>query len=232
MIDNIFSKQQIDKFAFDSKVATVFDNMIARSVPGYTNITDMCAIIVNAFANDNAVCIDFGCSTATTLKAIEQANTDKNLQLLGIDSSEAMLQQAQLQLPKASNIKLSCADINNWQPPAMDFAFCNFTLQFIAIANRHQILTRLFQKLNTNGVLILSEKVSSSQQNIDLYHQFKQSNGYSKSEVARKRQALENVLIPEAEQSHIQRLTDIGFINVECWFRCFNFISIIAFKPK
>ena len=60
---------------------------------------------------------------------------------------------------------------------------------------------------------------------------FKRSNGYSDLEIARKRSAIENVLIPETLATHRQRLRAAGFGSVDVWFQCFNFASMIAIKP-
>ena len=65
---------------------------------------------------------------------------------------------------------------------------------------------------------------------IDLYHRFKAGRGYSELEIAQKRTALENVLIPETIEQHKQHLLDAGFRDVMVWFQCFNFCSLIAFK--
>ncbi len=54
---------------------------------------------------------------------------------------------------------------------------------------------------------------------------------YSALEIAQKRAALENVLIPETVGAHRQRLTAAGFHNIAVWFRYFNFVSIVAIKP-
>ena len=63
-----------------------------------------------------------------------------------------------------------------------------------------------------------------------LYYDFKKHNGYSELEISRKRQALEKVLIPETEQSHLQRLETAGFSHASTWFQCLNFHSFFAFK--
>jgi len=63
---------------------------------------------------------------------------------------------------------------------------------------------------------------------IDLHHDFKRAQGYSDLEVAQKRQALENVLIPETREAHVQRLKEAGFSHSEFWFQCFNFASLVA----
>ena len=63
-----------------------------------------------------------------------------------------------------------------------------------------------------------------------MYHEFKKLMGYSDLEVAQKRKALENVLLPETLEAHRQRLTNAGFAKTYLWFQCFNFMSLAAFK--
>jgi tRNA (cmo5U34)-methyltransferase len=111
----------------------------------------------------------------------------------------------------------------------------NFTLQFIAPELREQLMRRIYSGMKPGGILILSEKIKLADTDlnallIDMYHQFKQAQGYSELEVSQKRSALENVLIPETIAQHKARLLDAGFASVDSWFQCFNFASIIAFK--
>jgi tRNA (cmo5U34)-methyltransferase len=83
--------------------------------------------------------------------------------------------------------------------------------------------------------LILSEKIlfEDSALNdlfIEMYHRFKEQQGYSKLEISRKRAALEKVLIPETIAAHESRLKKAGFETFDVWFQCFNFASIVAVK--
>ena len=48
--------------------------------------------------------------------------------------------------------------------------------------------------------------------------------------LARKRAAIENVMIPDTLQQHQQRLAKAGFENTYQWFQSFNFASLIAIK--
>ena len=73
------------------------------------------------------------------------------------------------------------------------------------------------------GLLILSEKLTMADPAmdtlmIDLHHDFKRSQGYSDLEIAQKRDAIENVLIPETAQSHSDRLSEAGFSS-SIWFQ-------------
>ena len=85
-----------------------------------------------------------------------------------------------------------------------------------------------------NTPIILSEKIafSDSEQSIQdtLHHDFKRANGYSDLEIAQKRSAIENVLIPETEDVHRDRLKAAGFSQVIRWYQCFNFVSYLAVK--
>ena len=65
---------------------------------------------------------------------------------------------------------------------------------------------------------------------VELHHEYKRRNHYSALEIARKRAALENVLIPETVSAHRQRLARAGFSDSGVWLRYFNFVSIVAIR--
>ena len=97
------------------------------------------------------------------------------------------------------------------------------------------LLTKIYEGLNPNGVLVLSEKFRFEDTNvnnllIDLHHQFKRANGYSELEVSQKRTALENVMRTDSIETHKSAVKNVGFSQVELWFQCFNFGSMIAVK--
>ena len=101
---------------------------------------------------------------------------------------------------------------------------------------RDGLLAVIAQGLRPGGLLVLGEKVVDEDPHmeallVDLYHEHKRRNDYSALEIARKRTALENVLVPETVSAHRSRLEAAGFGNVAVWFRYFNFVSIVAIKP-
>ena len=63
---------------------------------------------------------------------------------------------------------------------------------------------------------------------VEMHHAFKRANGYSELEISRKRTALEKVLLPESLALHQARLESAGFSRSDLWFRCFNFVSLVA----
>jgi tRNA (cmo5U34)-methyltransferase len=111
----------------------------------------------------------------------------------------------------------------------------NLTLQFLPPVERQKLLERIFQGLNSGGILVLSEKVVfedavENERMVELYQGFKKTMGYSNLEISQKRNALENVLIPDTERQHLKRLEAIGFNEIYQCFRSFNFISYLAIK--
>ena len=111
----------------------------------------------------------------------------------------------------------------------------NYTLQFLPIDQRDDMIARIFTGLNGGGVLVMSEKVVDPDPEMErilvtLHHEHKRRNDYSSLEVARKRAALENVLMPETVAAHRNRLLNTGFSSVAVWLRYFNFVSLMAIR--
>ena len=111
----------------------------------------------------------------------------------------------------------------------------NYTLQFIPPKRRLALVRRIFQGLNDGGLFILIEKVKSEnskfdQTCIDFHHEFKKDQGYSRLEIARKREALENVLTPWTVGENIHLLMEAGFASTELFFKWNNFAGFVALK--
>ena len=65
---------------------------------------------------------------------------------------------------------------------------------------------------------------------IDIYYEYKKNKGYSEYEIAQKREALENVLIPYTQDENVEMLKNAGFKHIEIIFRWCNFATFLAFK--
>ena len=229
---------ELAQFAFDDSVASVFPDMIKRSVPGYTTIIAMTGLLAEKYALAGSKLYDLGCSLGASSLSMRQQVKQQDCQLIAIDNSTAMLERCQTiintdvhELP----VSMLCADIADVAIDDASVVVLNFTLQFIALELRDQVIQRIYDGLRPGGIMILSEKVSFEDShldelNIDLHHQFKRANGYSDLEIAQKREALEDFLLPETLRQHKQRISDAGFGSCDVWFQCFNFASLVAIK--
>ena len=238
--DTLFADPLADAglFRFDEKVAGVFPDMIKRSVPGYTTIVAMTGLLAERHASPGSRLYDLGCSLGASTLAMRQNILPAGCEITGVDNSPAMLERCRAVIDTDTHdtpVHLQCADIQQTAIEKASVVVLNFTLQFVPLAERDALMQRIYDGLLPGGILILSEKVSFEDPhldalNIDLHHQFKQANGYTALEVAQKRSALENVLIPETLNAHKQRLSQAGFSSCDVWFQCFNFASLIALK--
>lgn len=96
-------------------------------------------------------------------------------------------------------------------------------------------MKQIYDGLNENGALILIEKLTSedtifNRLFINHYYDYKRTRGYSDLEIANKREALENVLIPYRMEENFELLRGAGFKKIEVFFRWYNFCAIIAVK--
>jgi len=238
--DRIYAGKQaeIQGFRFDDRVTKVFADMIQRSVPGYALTLQMIAVIAAQYAQKGSHLYDLGCSLGAATLSLRHGIQNSDCQIIAVDNSSAMLTQCQQYIDADSAptpVHLQHADIQDIELENASVVVLNFTLQFIPIDERATLLQRIFNALRPGGVLVLSEKVSfdtlgKNERLIELHEGFKRSQGYSELEVSQKRQALENVLIPETLSCHHQRLQQAGFSDSQTWFQCFNFASILAFK--
>lgn len=237
--DRLFAQPlaEIAGFRFDHRVAEVFPDMIRRSVPGYETIIAMTATIAERYAQPGTRCYDLGCSLGASTLALRQGIGARDCTIVATDNAPAMIERCRAVLAAdigSAPVELRTADIRELDIADASVVVLNFTLQFIAPAERAALIRRIREGLVPGGVLVLSEKIAFADAAldalmVDLHHAFKRANGYSELEVAQKRAALEAVLIPETLDVHRARLREAGFAAIDVWFQCFNFASLLAF---
>jgi len=238
--DDLYSqpREAISGFVFDEDVVKVFEDMIGRSVPGYTTLLSMFPVLARSFVTRDSCCYDLGCSLGAATLAIQQGIDQENVDIIAVDNSSAMIKQCRTltaQHRSQARVIVEEADICDFSIRNASLVVMNFTLQFISMDMRSELIGNIYAGLNSGGVFVLSEKISfedSLEQNrlISLHHDFKKANGYSDLEISQKRSALDNVLIAETVEQHKTRLKQAGFSEVFVWFQCFNFVSILAIK--
>ncbi|NQX88833.1 MAG: carboxy-S-adenosyl-L-methionine synthase CmoA [Halioglobus sp.] len=225
-------------FTFDARVAHVFPDMIQRSVPGYSTIVAMTGLLAGQYAAAGSRLYDLGCSLGASSLAMRQNIRQTGCQIISVDNSPAMLSRCRSIIDTDTHetpVTLICADLQDVPVENASVVVLNFTLQFVPREQRDQVIANIYHGMQPGGILVLSEKVTFEDQhlnalNIELHHKFKLANGYSELEVARKRSALDTVLLPETLEHHRQRIASAGFSSCNVWFQCFNFASLIALK--
>lgn len=238
--DKVFSTklETIAPFEFNEGVASVFDDMVARSIPFYGEIHQLIIDLVMRQYQFKGKIVDLGCSTGTTIAMLDTVLASQNDQIpqfVGIDTSAPMLEKARKKCSDVRNVEFLELDMSDFDFEGTEIVILNYTLQFLKHSARTGLLKKIYDSMVPGGIILLSEKIQSPQapmQEIitDLYYDFKRRNGYSELEISQKREALENVLVPVTPKEQLEMLEDAGFDHAEMLFRWYNFASYLGIK--
>lgn len=213
-----------EPFRFNEAVAAVFPDMIIRSVPGYEFCLSQIEKIAKNFIQPDSNVYDLGCSlgaiTLTLRSGIIQSKKI-NVEIYAIDSSSAMIERAKTHIQSYSpivSINLHCEDIINLKITNSSLVVLAYTLQFVSLEKRTDLLKKIYHGLLPEGAFILIDKIHEidtvmQEVSTELHHEFKRNNGYSDLEISKKRQALENVLVTETITAHEERFKSVGFTH-------------------
>jgi tRNA (cmo5U34)-methyltransferase len=241
--DEVFldSDKRAGDFEFNAEVAEAFEDMIERSVPFYLEQQAMIRGLCRNLWVPGTKVYDLGCSTATTLIGLSRELPD-SAHFVGYDNSLPMLERARRKIQEnhfRDRVDLRHGDLNG---PLSELSLENasvvtmcWTLQFVRPLRRDSLIRWICDALVDEGVLIVTEKIltNSGHMNrffIDLYYEFKRQRGYADAEIARKREALENVLVPYRLDENVELFRRNGFELVETFFQWFNFAGFLCVK--
>ena len=238
--DSIYRRpcSPVPPFEFDERVARVFNDMIHRSIPFYTEIIERQIQLIEHFFREGTRIYDLGCSNGNLGIGLCRQMTARDFEMMAVDNSRHMLKiykERLDDLPSESRINLRCEDIRRTPIENASVVVFNFTLQFIPPMERDDLTSRIYDGLNPGGCLLFCEKITHKDAAMAdlqqfIYHAFKRRNGYSDLEISQKREALEKVLIPEPLETHLERLRQAGFQTMDVWLKWFNFAAMVALK--
>ena len=239
-VDKLFETIHPDLggFAFDDQVAQVFDDMISRSVPLYTDVQRSIPKLIQLLPHAHLKVVDLGCSTGTSLIHLSGQLPDHALELIGVDSSAAMLEKCTAKIATAGlrhSVQTHCSRIQDYEFTQASVVLMNYTLQFVPRPQREDVLKSIHSSLADGGFMMLSEKVASPEPAFhntmtELYFEYKRRMGYSELEISRKRDSLENVLVPLTLDENIRMIQDAGFSRIELLLKWFNFATLLCYK--
>ena len=238
--DDIFKSTDAEPgtFEFNDSVAEVFTDMLRRSVPGYEASLEAIAILARRYGRAGTRCYDLGCSLGASTLAMRRNIVEPDCEIVAVDLSPAMIGRCRKIVDADDTdlpVSIRVEDVRDVAIEHASLVVLNYTLQFVPVNDRSRLVRRIYDGLIDGGVLILSEKVVDEDPAIEgllveLHHEFKSANAYSDLEIARKRMALEEVLVPESTAAHLERLAEAGFNHRSVWLKHFNFVSILGIR--
>jgi tRNA (cmo5U34)-methyltransferase len=230
--DQIYQQQEAEagSFEFNDAVAEVFPDMLRRSIPGYDATIHAIGRLAARYVQPGTCCYDLGCSLGAAALAMQRNIAADDCAIIAVDTAPAMIERCQLLLaenPAATECTVLQADVRTIDISNASMVVMNYTLQFLPVDERLEMIRRIHSGMNDGGVFVLSEKVSDDDPDVEallveLHHDFKRANAYSELEISRK--------VPETATAHLQRIEEAGFRHAGVWLRHFNFISIVAIR--
>jgi len=236
-IDPRDSTNPTGPWEFDKNVTKVFDDMLSRSIPGFSDMRYLTTKIAARYAQLDTTIVDLGCSRGGSLAPIMEMLGNRN-EYLGVEVSLPMREAALHRFESYLDLKCTVEDIDLRN----DFPRCNssvilsiLTLQFIPIEYRQRVLADAYASLSDGGAFILVEKVLGIDAHtnsllVDLYYDLKGENGYTEEQINSKRIALEGVLVPVTSEWNVQFLENAGFKHVDCFWKNLNFAGWVGVK--
>ena len=240
--DEVFvsSVHRASDFAFDDAVADAFDDMAVRSIPHYLEQQRMVTELAARFWLPGSTIYDLGCATGTTLIGLAQAIPEARV--VGYDNAPPMIRAADAKVAALGlddRIETRLIDLEEDLSTASladaGVVVMCWTMQFIRPIQRDHLVRCIFGGLRDRGVLIVTEKVLAADRSmnavfIERYYEMKRRHGYSETEITRKREALENVLVPYRVDEHRALFQRNGFQIVETFFQWYNFAGFLCVK--
>jgi len=225
-------------FVFNERVVRVFPDMIRRSVPGYGLLLQCIGLLAHRYVQPDSRVYDLGCSLGAATLAMRQAVSVAGVEFVAVDNSVDMIERCRERLTADSGehpVQLVLGDLRETTVSDASMTVLNLTLQFVEPRHRLPVLQRIAAGTRPGGILVLSEKIcfedpAEQETQTALHHDFKRAQGYSDLEIARKRNALEQVLQPDSDSIHRERLRAAGWRDTVCFFQTFNFVSYLAFR--
>ncbi len=229
------------KWEFDESVTKVFDKMLANSIPGYETMRWTTTNLALKFlpVEYQSHILDVGASRGQAVLPIIKERPLLNV--TAVEPSEAMFSELDAALRAAVDdhhrVNAFQKDFREFDLPHQfyDVVLSVLTLMFIPIEDRQAELQKLYLSLKPGGALFLVEKTlgSTPMMNalmVEEYYDMKARNGYTQEQIERKRLSLQGVLVPVLPRWNEDMLREVGFTNIECYWKTLQFTGWIAVK--
>jgi len=211
---------------FNFNTISNFDNHICNSIAGYGLLDNLIINICSFYAKKGETIIDLGCTTGRLINKLAEINTDSYC--VGIDITDDNFINGEAELIKQD---ITSNDLNLENP---NIVLSIFTLQFIKQSERVELLRKIYNSLNSNGVFIVCEKEIN---NIGIFQEvftfsnydYKKQN-FNSDEILQKEEDLRIVMNCLSIGENEKMFSSVGFTRIACFFQSLNFRGWLCMK--
>jgi tRNA (cmo5U34)-methyltransferase len=224
-------------WTFGGETPRTFDRHLVRSIPAYLDGHELIVDIADQAVPAGGRCYDLGCSTGALTARLAERLAPRGAEVIGVDREPNMIETAAERCAGIPSVHFQTAALEELEFAPADLAVCYYTLQFVPIRSRQQVVDRLHRALEPAGAIILFEKLlapSARHQAIasGVYLDFKRRHGFTDEQIAAKTRSLRGVLQPLSAEENYARLRRAGFTSVMQVFRWMSFDGVIAFASS
>jgi tRNA (cmo5U34)-methyltransferase len=211
------------KFSFDT--ITDFDDHIAKSIPNYHLLNDSVRDLSTFYTKEDFSIIDLGCSTGKLLESIPFEGAK-----LGIDISGNLLPDSHDEVQYVQKDLRSFKNLG--KTPSLVISL--FTLQFLPLADRPNILSLVYDELAEGGAFIWAEKVHEESGELErvmnsAYYDFKRLH-FSASEIMKKERDLRPIMQTNTSARNLIMAENAGFTVGTMFWKFYNFEAWLFVK--
>ncbi len=210
------------EWKFDETIALRFRQEALNNIPDYIKVVDLSVKMVKNHFIDfkEKYVIDVGSAIGETVNSFVE---DGFVNVYGVEKSKDMVAKSRHIDKIILSDTFPILGISKW-----DAVIINWTLHFIE--NREEYLHDVFNQMTENGILIITDKMDSDDLTKQQYIDFKKERGMTLEEIENKAKAIDGVLVTKPLSWYYEKLSKIGFKNIQTINSRLMFKTIIAFK--
>jgi tRNA (cmo5U34)-methyltransferase len=239
-LDRDYAEEMTKDFTF-AHVQEGFDSHIGNSIRGYEQLHDDVVSLSRYFVEDYSCVVDVGSSTGKTLEAMIAQNHKfaPNAEYVGIENAigfKKSMEDRVFNLKKTYNafVDFEFEDVRGYKFKNCSLVTSLFTLQFMPMNSRENVIKEIYNGLNKGGAFIFSEKLVAESARVQEmftfnYYDFKKKN-FTEKEIMDKEVTLRNMLKPNSRQEIMYMLTGAGFKNINTFWQNHLFVGFLAIK--
>ena len=205
---------------FDKTVADRFQREAITNIPDYERVVNLCLSIAikRNFYNRNI--IDIGSALGYTVDKFIKAGFYSTT---GVESSPDMINSKYCLHPERTIYSDTLPKNHTYA-----MAVANWTLHFVK--NRESYIKDIYDNLDNDGVFILTDKTTQTDDVKEIYYDFKRSNGIDDAYIYEKEEKLKGYMVTETPEWYIDTLKQTGFSNIQIINSSLGFVTFYAQK--
>lgn len=219
-------------WVFDEKVVKNWQNEMDGHIPGYWDVINLSADIVEHIHGQSARILSYWTATGNQFLPYKAKGWEP-VNFVGMNYSEAHHKSFNERFPECPS-RLSDIQARPYNPlvdSPFDVVQMHWSLHFEPLDKRFEVLKHIYDSLNAGGTLLLTDKTKQPEVVERLYHDFKRKQGVSDEEIAAKKKAIIGVLDPLPSHWYEDTLKQIGFVDICIVHAQLGFVTWLARKP-